>query len=667
MTKFLSLTFLWFTSSLLPVVKSYNSRSKLSGCPTTCTNTSFGVPNMPCGPGYDQCGTAFGSTAPQYHIRDLSCGENDPNFPFYDPNHQLYHHMYQDHLAMPQNGLGQGPVIGHTISKDLVYWAHLPVSVWNDQDYDNVAIYTGSATIINNIPTLIYPGLCNSKTWTNCQTGTLFAIAVPANLSDPLLINWSKPVYNPIVENVQRDPSTAWKTSEGEYRFTNYEGKIYSSMDFITWYEANGGALFPTAECPDFFTLPAYCTGNGCSVTNSNQVLPTHVHKQSSGGEDYYTLGVYTEGSINTTGTWTPLATVPLLQPLDYSAIGGGGHFYASKSFEDPIGYNNSGPRRLYYGWAIVPPASTQTIARVTTYHPTLQQLIFNPLPELSKLRAMPPLFTATSISIPPNSSVWLNGDWSNSQGNQSEVNINFQLPSAVVSPSIIQFGINVLVGPSTIDKASSNTSMTIAFTFDPKNFVANVTIGSVASIPGNSTYYMVGVDLPGADYNITNVNYTDPHICQSACTADKNCAAYTYVVRPPLYASCCLKNSVPNPNPNPTCTSGAKPGHPIPGNNPVPIPLLSGDSAIDVRIFIDNTFLEIFIMEGRIAYTIPITGPINTADATGMSLFANTLDGNNQVNIMATDINVWYMNTIWTTPEKILEEYYAVNSNNRE
>jgi len=35
------------------------------------------------GPGNDQCGPPFDQTAPQFHIRDLSCGENDPNFPLY--------------------------------------------------------------------------------------------------------------------------------------------------------------------------------------------------------------------------------------------------------------------------------------------------------------------------------------------------------------------------------------------------------------------------------------------------------------------------------------------------------------------------------------------------------------------------------------------------------
>lgn len=42
-------------------------------------------------------------------------------------------------------------------------------------------------------------------------------------------------------------------------------------------------------------------------------------------------------------------------------------------------------------------------------------------------------------------------------------------------------------------------------------------------------------VYLPGGDYNVTNVQYTDPHICQSACDNDPKCVSWTYVTRPPL------------------------------------------------------------------------------------------------------------------------------------
>ena len=195
------------------------SAALLAAAATTRACQNMAGEQGPCGPGFDQCGAPFDQRTPQFHIRDISCGENDPNFPLYDPLHKLYHHFYQDHLAESQGGDGQGPDIGHAVSSDMVHWAHLPVAVWNDMAYDSVAIYTGSATIVNGVPTMVYPGLCTKHNWTRCNTGTLLAVAVPADhAGDPLLTNWSKPSYNPIVNNTQRDPSTAWQTAAGEWR-----------------------------------------------------------------------------------------------------------------------------------------------------------------------------------------------------------------------------------------------------------------------------------------------------------------------------------------------------------------------------------------------------------------------------------------------------------------
>jgi len=54
-----------------------------------------------------------------YHVKDLSCGENDPNFPFFDPVHGVYHLFYQDHVVIAP---GHGPDIGHVVSRDMIHW-----------------------------------------------------------------------------------------------------------------------------------------------------------------------------------------------------------------------------------------------------------------------------------------------------------------------------------------------------------------------------------------------------------------------------------------------------------------------------------------------------------------------------------------------------------------
>jgi len=512
---------------------------------------------------------------------DETCGENDPNFPLYDPLHKLYHHFWQYHAATPP---GHGPDVGHAFSEDLVYWSHLPVAVWNDQKYDNMAIFTGSATIVKGVPTMVYPGLCNKNDWPNCETGTLLAVAVPSDhANDPTLSNWTKPSYNPIVENTQRDPSTAWQTSTGEWRLTNYEGTIFSSQDFEKWSRAADGLkLFPQTECPDFFPVPPPCSGNGCDKPPPGSApAPTHVHKQSSGGEDWYTFGSYSEGNPGTSGSWTPTSTAPFLQGLDASARLSLRTFYASKSFYDPV--KN---RRIYWGWARVGPASVQTLPRITTYHAALQLLLFSPLPELVALRLSPPLFNSSTVTIPSgkSSSIDISADWPGGAGNTSEIVLSYTLPS---TPSDFGF----VLWPNTGPTGGGGISLMIIF--DPISFTANVSFSHLdAALHTGNSSYLPGVDLMGDDYNVTNVDYTDPHICQAQCNSEARCAAFTYVIRPPEKGSCCLKSKVPTARINRSaCTSGVKDSPPAPPS--VALPLFEGDASIDIQIFIDNTVVR--------------------------------------------------------------------------
>ena len=50
----------------------------------------------PCRPGFQTCPPGnFGPETPQYHVKDASCGENDPNGPSFDEVHGVYHLHYQ--------------------------------------------------------------------------------------------------------------------------------------------------------------------------------------------------------------------------------------------------------------------------------------------------------------------------------------------------------------------------------------------------------------------------------------------------------------------------------------------------------------------------------------------------------------------------------------------
>ena len=49
---------------------------------------------------------------------------------------------------------------GHAASRDLAHWARLPVALWNDRPYDARAVYTGSATVLDDGRiALVYPGM----------------------------------------------------------------------------------------------------------------------------------------------------------------------------------------------------------------------------------------------------------------------------------------------------------------------------------------------------------------------------------------------------------------------------------------------------------------------------------------------------------------------------
>lgn len=144
----------------------------------------------------------------------------------------------------------------------------------------------------------IYPGLCNKNDWAQCTSGTLLAMAVAADYAtDELLTNWSKPAFNPIVESTQRDPSSAWQTSAGEWRLRTYDSMVYgaaSSADFLNgkFYTIGKSSSFRTCECPSFYPLPAPSPGFEAAYEQAaaHGALPTHVHKTSCSG-DWWQLG----------------------------------------------------------------------------------------------------------------------------------------------------------------------------------------------------------------------------------------------------------------------------------------------------------------------------------------------------------------------------------------
>jgi hypothetical protein len=165
------------------------------------------------------------------------------------------------------------------------------------------------------------------------------------------------------------------------------------------------------------------------------------------------------------------------------------------------------------------------------------------PLSPLCQLRTRPPAATATA-----GMTLVREVNWDVATGNL----VSNPLPEltalrngTLASESGVPLGPQAYVVPGTAGGVAASADINITFSgFGPNAsatfgvcFLANATAGSglgvslsIGSAP-NASYYMPGIDLPGSDYNVTNVAYSDPHICQAACTADgAKCAAYTCV-----------------------------------------------------------------------------------------------------------------------------------------
>jgi sucrose-6-phosphate hydrolase SacC (GH32 family) len=385
--------------------------------------------STPCGPSNQVCART-GSThyAPPntrytFHLTDASCGIGDPNGPFYDPLHKVYHLFHQDSLALPH--ASRGGVIGHWASRDFLHWTQLPVPLWNDQWYDYVAVWSGSVTVVNGTPHFIYPGKCAGDGVSNplCH-GFTYNLATPSNRSDPLLKNWSNWDSNPLLNGTGDDPSEAWRTTYGEWRLIGNQpctqgssegAPIYASTDFLRWSKV-GCTTLKLGDCPTLFERPPLVPGERMRLTAA---MPTHVHKAGS-GNDQLQAGVWTDGKPGAPGTWEQIGGSINLD---------NGATHASKNFYDPV-FNRS----IMWVWGTVH-GGIQTVPREMHYHPQLGRVVFTPAREMIRLRKTPMLAQVTAAELNTTQPVRLNASSS------SELLIHIGLPKGDMQISISLLG----------------------------------------------------------------------------------------------------------------------------------------------------------------------------------------------------------------------------------
>ncbi|XP_061998242.1 LOW QUALITY PROTEIN: acid beta-fructofuranosidase 1, vacuolar-like [Rosa rugosa] len=341
---------------------------------------------------YNWTNAMFSWQRTAFHFQPERNWMNDPNGPLFYKG--WYHLFYQYN---PDSAIWGNITWGHAVSTDLIHGYTSP-SQWSPINGTMRMACGGSATLLpDGQIVMLYTGDTVDAVQVVC-------LAYPANLSDPLLLDWVKypgnPVLTPppgILSTDFRDPTTAWTGPDGKWRITigskvNTTGIsfVYHTEDFKT-YNMSKGVLHAVPgtgmwECIDFY--PVAINGSKGVETSVNNPSVKHVLKASLDDTkvDYYALGTYFEENE----TWVPdnpALDVGIGLRYDY------GRYYASKTF-----YDQNKERRILWGWINETDtesddlakgwASVQTIPRSVLFdNKTGTNLIQWPVEEIEELR----------------------------------------------------------------------------------------------------------------------------------------------------------------------------------------------------------------------------------------------------------------------------------------
>lgn len=267
---------------------------------------------------------------PRYHFTPPRNFMNDPNgLVFYDGE---YHLFYQHN---PFGEVWGHMSWGHAVSRDLLYWEHLPVALHEE---DGVMIFSGSAIVdwqnasgfgTDDRPPLIavYTGHSEAeqtqniaystdrgRTWTKYEGNPIVAIGAK-EFRDPKVF-WHEPTKRWIMVTVLADQQKVRFDASPNLKHWNH------LSDF-----GPAGAVDGYWECPDLFPLP---------IENEpgmiKWVLKVDVLK--SVGAQYF-IGDFEETGFTSDGMDDQILRA------DY-----GEDFYAAQSWSDePNG------RRIWIGW----------------------------------------------------------------------------------------------------------------------------------------------------------------------------------------------------------------------------------------------------------------------------------------------------------------------------
>lgn len=539
---------------------------------------------------------------------------------------------------------------GHLVSTDLSHWKEMKGAFvpghWADPEYGvpNIGYFTGSATIVNGVPHIIFPAVFNPKS-TKCSDTIPqachmeYQYSFPLNISDPYLEDWSQPktvIHH--TEGVQphgwqwEDPTHAWPdpTTPGRWLFigqTNIidstglkdEGlilQLFATKNGSRWTDGwtSLGDFFPSTGdqrcpgkygcggcCPEFEKVDGLWVMYGC-------------------GNNYW-IGNYSYSSSDPNNqTFVPITNEQLFDMGDSTAAKG---FWDDETnrYLFWIWIHGSDDHNMGLNWD-----SMMSVPRQMNIDYENMQLVFYPVEEVDALRSKS-LISKSQMSVTAGTTV-LKGV----HGRQLDIVARFDWSHSGSVPLEANVGMAVLMG------SHETTTIMISVT---------------------SHAYMANTDLPGYDYNVTDVKYTDPHICQKMCQSNAKCAAWTYVIRPPLYASCCLKSSAGVPHSCKSCTSGIKNSNQSDGlsfvvnrtqstispkvKNKDPIygnikgSRIVNMSIVEIRLLVDRSVIEGFFQHGSQQFSTRVYP--NATDSDGVAIIVN---GKGPLPLL--DINVWEM-----------------------
>lgn len=551
----------------------------------------------------------------------------------------------------------------HALSYDGAHWKNVRNALTPDLDpshsYDQCGCFDGSLTFAPGVnhgaPVILYAPqpsvpaggepLGNATTSVTAPGPELtsgdrpvMAVARPSNLADPELQRWVKDPKNP-VNGVLSDMGQIW--ANGNRWDGLSDGALYSTIDptLHSWTRQPKASGFPRGGSGGqwFQQLPPLLPGAAMGPPSGS--LPTHL--VSTGNGQVYTAGWYSSKNE----TWKT-AIEGLL--LDSGQIDG------RNSYTWATLQCSGSPRRCFsVGW-LVPAAGPQPgprspnsalslVREVFWEAETGGSLIKRPMPELELLRNGT-LYQSPAIKLEP--AVLFSPPLPTGAGDTIDVEASFEVDGS----SVIMFGLAVLANSgTTLDSAVINVTCRPTGACTANGGIEHPKpppTGALPPVPPpwpgsrlvNLSRMMPHTTFPGGsltgDATVPSVAY-----CQKSCDELPLCQTWSaFTVTNGTNWRCTLKAAVEKTGcPVVTFARSAISGAKVAGQQRCSssphgfvaprldwsqdFMLPKNARAVDVRILVDRSIVEVFISGGRVAAVMPYQPPNDVANSLKMDL----------------------------------------------